>query len=185
MNNTTLNRAYLESLNACPDAIDFVERNNLVGFPLDRLDEVEGDYGEYVQWLKKGLSTRREYDSNGNMTLRVNPDGDEYRYEYDSNGNKTLEVDPDGSECRYEYDSNGNMTLMVDPDGDECRYEYDSNGNKTLLVYPNGSETRYEYDSNGNKTLEVDPDGSEVSTLTNYYDNGQLKSIDDLLIPQF
>jgi len=143
MDNTTLNRAYLESLNACSDAIDFVERNNLVGFPVDRLNEVEGDYKDYVSWLKSELSTRREYDSNGN---------------------KTLEVDPDGSECRYEYDSNGNKTLEVNPDGGEYRWEYDSNGNKTLLVYPNGCE---------------------VSTPISYYDNGQLKSIGGLNIPQF
>ena len=65
------------------------------------------------------------------------------------------------------------------------RYEYDSNGNMILLVDPDGSECRWEYDSNGNKTLEVYPDGLEVSTLTSYYDNGQLKSIGELKIPQF
>ena len=185
MDNTTLNRAYLESLNACSDAIDFVERNNLVGFPLDRLDEVEGDYGDYVSWLKSELSTRREYDSNGNKILLVYPSGRETRYEYDYNGNMTLQVDPDGSETRYEYDSNGNMTLMVDPYGSEYRWEYDSNGNRTLMVDPDGSEFRYEYDSNGNKTLLVYPNGCEVSTPISYYDNGQLKSIGGLNIPQF
>ena len=143
MDNTTLNREHLESLNACQDAITFVEQNNLVGFPVDRLNEVECDYKNYVSWLKNKLSIHREYDSNGNMTLRVYPDGR------------------------------------------ECRYEYDSNGNRTLEVYPNGSEFRYEYDSNGNKTLLVYPNGCEVSTPISYYDNGQLKSIGGLNIPQF
>ena len=164
MDNTTLNREYLESLNACQDAITFVEQNNLVGFPLDRLGEIKGDYEDYVSWLKTELEIVREYNSEGLMTRMVTPDGREFRWEYDSNGNFTLQVYPDGSETRYEYDSNGNMTLEVYPDGSESRFEYDSNGNMTLRVYPNGRE---------------------ISTPTEYYDNGQLKSIGDLTIPRF
>ena len=84
------------------------------------------------------LLTQKEYDSNGNPTKRVYPDGRVHLYEYDSNGNKTKEVSPEGVVFLYEYDSNGNKTKTVYPSGNVFLYEYDSNGNKTKKVFPDG-----------------------------------------------
>jgi len=53
MNNTidttTINIPFLKKLNACKEALKFVERNKLEGFPLNRLGEVKGDFNFYVR----------------------------------------------------------------------------------------------------------------------------------------
>ena len=63
------------------------------------------------------LLTQKEYDSNGNPTKRVYPDGRVHLYEYDSNGNKTKEVYHNEGAYLYDYDSNGNKTKEVYPYG--------------------------------------------------------------------
>ena len=109
----------LKKISACDSAIGFVERNNLEGFPIELLDQVEGDYNSYISWLKNSLKNRWEYDSHGNMVKRIYPDGDEYRLEYDAHGNEIKIIFPDGDEHRWEYDSHGNMINVTWPDSKE------------------------------------------------------------------
>ena len=154
-----LNRELLEKNGACRGAISFCERNKLFGFPLSRLDEVEGDYNSFVRWLKT-----RTFDQNGNIIRQVDPDGSERTYEYDQNGNKTRQVDSDGNRWSWEYDQKGNLIRQVNFDSREWHWEYDQKENKIREVSPNGSELCWELE---------------------FYDNGQLKRLDGLKIPRF
>lgn len=87
MNHTSLTLKFLETHNACKNGIDFVKRNKLIGFPLSMIDQVEGDYDDFVSWFKIRIEGEREYDSNGNVIHFKNSYGAEYWQEYDSNGN--------------------------------------------------------------------------------------------------
>ena len=104
MNTKNLNIELLKSLDACESGINFVKRANLEGFPLSKLDQVEGDYDGFVHWLRQELKTVRVYNDQGLMTKRVNPLGDVYRYKYNDKGLITKEVYPSGDVYEYEYE---------------------------------------------------------------------------------
>ena len=133
-----LTKELLKKNGACKDAIAWCERNKLFGFPLDRLDEITGDFDCYVSWLKA-----RTFNEQG-LVIR--------------------EILPSGHEWKYEYDSNGNMIREILSDGGEWKYEYDSRGNRIRGIHSSGQEWKYEYE---------------------YYDNGQLKRVNDLYVPLF
>ena len=111
MNTKTLNIELLKSLNACQSGIDFVKKANLEGFPLNKLDQVVGDHGGFVDWLKIELKTDREYNEQGLMTKKIDPWGDVYQYEYNEQGLKTKEIYPSGRVYQWEYKFNDNNKL--------------------------------------------------------------------------
>ena len=105
----------LKKLNACPEGIKFFKRNKLEGFPVDKLDEVKGDYDDFVRQIKREINIERKYDENGNKIY-------EKCYYW---------------ECRYDED--GNMTFCKFPGGDEYYYAYYPDGqlksiNDTLYI---------------------------------------------------
>jgi len=53
------------------------------------------------------------------------------------------------------------------------------------LVYPSGNEYRYEYDYRDNLIREVSPNGNEYRYEYEYYDTGQLKRVNDMIVPLF
>jgi len=188
----TITVEWLKKHHACKDGVKFVERNKLEGFPLERLNEVKGDYDGYVSWMLFLNSNEHEYDSHGNVTKKTYPNGRFWLYEYDVHGNMTKKTYSNGSVSVYEYDERGNMTKKTLPNG--YVYEYDHHGNITKRTYPDGSVFvyvyEYEYDSHDNITKITYPEGSVSVYEYVYYDNGQLKSIKEngkiiLSIPKF
>ena len=71
---------YLEQHDACQSGIDFAQRNGLIGQEID-LDKVEGDWNEFVEWLR--TRPHLEFDHNGNRTRQVYLNGNELCWEYD------------------------------------------------------------------------------------------------------
>ena len=162
MDTTTLNVEYLTKLDACDEAIQFVKRNNLEKFPVSRIDEINGDHNEWVEWIKDVLNSVREYDANGNeIHLK----------------------DSNGYEEWREYDSNGNEIHYKDSDGYEYWREYDSNGNLIHFKNSNGYEEWREYDSNGNEIHFKNSDGYEFSYRVEYCPSGQLKRYGNMILP--
>ena len=102
---------FLERNGACKSAFDFVKRNKLEGFPLDRLNEIEGDYSGYVGWLREKLKCQYEYDNHGNLIKRIFPDGRKIQYEYDNHGSLIKKIFPDGFESTWttEYYDDGQL----------------------------------------------------------------------------
>ncbi len=183
----TVTLELLEKLEACQRGVDFFRRNNLEGFPLNRLHEVEGANGSDISWLIYTLKAAEkwEYDKNGNVTKKVFPNGSVYKYEYDQDGNMTKKVLPNGSAWSSEYDLNGNKVKEEDSDGNVTEFEYDQDGNVTKRVDWDGDVWKYEYDQNGNKTKTVDYNGRVKRFESSFYPDGQLKSYRDLEIPFF
>ena len=132
MNTKTLNIEFLKSLNACESGIDFVKRANLEGFPLDLLDQVEGDHNDFVSWLREQLKSVREYNSQGLMTKHVTHSGEVY--EYNDQGLMTKMVNSYGV-YEYEYNDQGLITKEVNPYGVyEWEYEFDSMGKLVSII---------------------------------------------------
>ena len=176
---------WLEERDACKEGIDFVVRNKLIGFPLDKLVEIDGDCDGFVEWIMSVIEVIYEYDSNRNVIHFKDSHGFEKWYEYDSNGNETHSKSSGGYETWHEYDSNGNETLYRNSMGFVNRMDYDEANNKVHSKNSDDYEKWYEYDSGGNLIHFNDSDGVENSTPTTFYSNGQLKSIGDCKFPKF
>jgi YD repeat-containing protein len=212
MNIITLD--FLIENGACKEGINFYRRNNLDGFPIDRLNDIKGDFDGFVWWIKYQVSVvERKFDDKGNKIYHKDSWGDEFHWKYDDKGNRIYERRSDSLVYHYGYDDKGNQNYVKYPSGDEHRWEhiYNTDGN---LIYKKdswGNEHHYGYDDNGNKIYEKDSDGGEshwkyddignVIYVKNpsgydyeveydYYLDGQLKSIiqegeEVLTIPHF
>ena len=157
-----LTKKLLKQLHACSSGIEFCERNKLFGFPLDQLNEIQGDYDGFVEWLKDRRNL--EFDQNQNLVRYKASSGWWTKYEYDQNNNQILKEFSHGFWVKYEYDQNQNLVRWENSDGCWKKYEYDQNQN--LVRWENSH-------------------GSWVKSETEFYDNGQLKRLNKLVIPHF
>ena len=176
MNTKTLNIEFLKSLNACEEGIDFVKRANLEGFPLDLLDQVEGDHKGFVGWLREQLRSDVYYNNQGLMVRIVDYYSNVREYEYNAEGLITKEVTP-WCVYKYEYNAEGLMTKRIYPTGNVCEYEYNEQGLRIRRIHRFGDVTQYEYNAEGLMTKRIYPTGN-VNTWGYEFDNqGRLSSI--------
>lgn len=190
----TITLEWLKQRKAPKECLEFFERNKLEGFPVDGLGEIEGDFNNFVWWVKCVLDCKFEYNKHGNVITEIVSSGYFVKHEYDKQGNKTKEIHPSGHtyQWKYEYDRYDNLIKEVHQNGIiyQWRYEYDEYGNMTKEIYPNGEVCQYEYDDLGNMIKEINSDGRYFQYEYEYYGNGQLKSIHEdgeqsLFIPKF
>jgi len=161
-----------------------VERNNLEGFPLDRLTEIEGDYCGYIEWLKNALSTTT-FCERGNIIERMGFFGATL-YEYDLDNKLTKQILPHGSSILYEYDTCGNKIKESFANGKSDMFVYDDCDRLTKTINSFGYETVYEYDTRGNMFKQFN--SITNNTLTREfknYNDGQLRRLDNMYIPFF
>ncbi len=219
-----LTKKLLIQWNACQDGIDFCERNNLFGFDLSKIDEINGDYRQFIGWLKTEYLIKREYDFNINC-IKEYHDNFFITSEYDQNNNKIKEEYSNGKWTKYEYDEHGNkikeeysngywkkwtydkhnnklssndyntkLEWTYDHHGNklsqsrngilEFIWTYDQNNNFISISNSNGLLQLYEYDKHKNIIKQTNPVTNETFlTHTQYYNNGQLKKIDQLILP--
>lgn len=141
-----LTKQLLENFNACEDGIKFCEQNQLFGFDLDRIEEVEGDYNDFIHWVKYTIINNHiKLDSHGNRIEIINGDG-WLKNQYDEQNNLIIEEEDTGYWCRYEYDSNNNMLKQYTSTGFCVTLTYDDNNNIKSKVYSKGYRYRWECD---------------------------------------
>ena len=175
-----LSKDILKRAGACASGIKFCETNKLLGFPLSRLNEITGDHDGFVKWLKQ-----RTFDIHGNV-IRVDYSNKSWAtYQYDSNNNLIRIEDSDDYWETNQYDLNNNLIRFHDSNGLWRTHQYDTNNNLIRTEDSNGYWDTSQYDSNNN-LIRIDDLYECVETNTiEYYDNGQLKRFNALLIPQF
>jgi len=121
-----------------------------------------------------GATITREYNGpNGEMTKEINESGIAVLYFYDSNGNLTNKVEAAGTSCaretRFTYDVAGNMlsSAIVNPSGTNAvtSWTYDASGSALTTTDPMGNVTSNAYDQYRNLISVTDPAG-RVRTMT-------------------
>jgi RHS repeat-associated protein len=90
--------------------------------------------------------TDREYGPAGQLLWAQGPKG-VTRYEYDGEGNLARKAEPDGGEWRYEWDAAGMLVKVVRPDGGVVEYGYDALGRRVWKKFK-GRTTRWVWDGN-------------------------------------
>ncbi|MGC9083918.1 MAG: DUF6531 domain-containing protein, partial [Anaerolineae bacterium] len=117
-----------------------------------------------------GYRETYEYDPNGNLVRRVDPNGHETRYEYDSADRLVAEVNALGFTTVYTYGRMNETVAIQDAEGRVTTYEYDPLLRLTAVHAPEGATTRYEYDGVGNLVAETDPEGRVTRYIYNALD---------------
>ena len=180
---TILTKELLIKFGACEEGISFCESNKLFGFELSRIDEIKGDFNNFVLWLRYQNNIKRKYNSHKNLIYKETSDGNWTNWEYDSNGNLIYEEDSNGNCIKWEYDFHGNKIYQENSNGNWWKYQYDSNGNILYEEHYTGYWKKIEYDSNGNKIKEKNSNGYIKSYEIEYYSTGQLKRYGGLYLP--
>jgi uncharacterized protein RhaS with RHS repeats len=172
-----LTKKLLEQNNACPEGINFCERNKLFGFDLDRMSEVMGDYKDFVRWINVAIRDWDiEHDANGNMISKLCKDINQLiNFTYNDAGQKLSVVNngviieenvyneqgqlrsstyKDSGYFLYSYDEHGKLIAKEMYNGVKTHhiiYKYDEHDN-LVVTNDNGDETIFEYDEKSNIT---------------------------------
>jgi len=128
-----------------------------------------------------GTYVTREYNGpNGEMTKEVNEGGITTTYAYDSEGNLTNKVEAEGASCaretHYTYDANGNMlsSEIMNPSGTnhEIRFTYDASGRVLTQTDAMGNVTTNSYDKYGNmvQSTVYSPQSTVLKSKTYIFD---------------
>jgi len=121
----------------------------------------------------------REYDALNRIIKCSNIAGNMLQYTYDSVGNQTSIIYPDGKTVKYTYDATNRMTTVTDWANRVTSYTYDANGNLIKTVRPDGSVLAETYDAANRLTgmLDKSSAGNVISSYTFAYDaNGNIKT---------
>ncbi|OUP07850.1 hypothetical protein B5F35_13930, partial [Anaeromassilibacillus sp. An200] len=115
------------------------------------------------------VSTRYEYDRNGNMTRILLPEGGEILREYDAANRLTAEIHREtasGIDNRTEfgYDAAGNLTEITDNQGRKTRIAYDLLNREIRRTERDGGVQRTVYDRNGHVVRLIRPNEYDPET---------------------
>lgn len=135
-----LTEKLLVDIDACSNAIDFVKRNNLIGFPLKRFDEIEGDYNFYIKWLNSCFIQEFDLEYNNDNLILLKTDSDFEKRHYDDKGNLILIELYHNDETKFfvdfwkkiKYDNHKNIIRIEENNGKIEKRYYDDVGN---LIY--------------------------------------------------
>ncbi|WPJ50227.1 hypothetical protein ACQ27_gp352 [Klebsiella phage K64-1] len=128
-----LTLAVLKHVGACKSGIDFFVRNNLEGFPIDKIHEVKGSYSNYLTWINEKIDdiiSSQNVESNIQYTLLPHKKNSKNCIRvYDSHGNctKFSYTVPEEKE-----DEHGNITIVERTYIEEREYTYINNVLSTI-----------------------------------------------------
>jgi len=121
-------------------------------------------------------STSYKYTAHGQVESMTNPLSHTWKYEYDSAGDRTAEMDPEGDKRTWGYNEDSEETSMVSPRGHvsgakESSFttttERDARGLPVKIIAPLKHETIEEYDGDNNLIKKTDPEGDTTKYVYN------------------
>jgi RHS repeat-associated protein len=122
--------------------------------------------------------TKAGYDTFGERTDVLDPNGNRSVTEYDSSGRVVAETGPrytpPGSSTpitpttRNTYDDAGQLLTQTDPLGKVTSYVYDQLGGLATQTDPRGGVLRYTYDTNGEVLSVTDPTGARTEATYDF-----------------
>lgn len=146
-----LTEKLLHQLDACESGIEFCNKFNLIGFPIDRLHEIDGDFKDYIEWLRSFDFNSLKFDDNGNL-ISFLQNNTLYQRVYEQYNNLIEIIYPVGSRSKYEYDNQHRLIKSTEyPSDDRFPPEvvirsYNSKGLLDRISYSDNSYYQYTYD---------------------------------------
>ncbi|MEK8020925.1 MAG: RHS repeat-associated core domain-containing protein, partial [Candidatus Parabeggiatoa sp.] len=109
-----------------------------------------------------GNKTKKEYNTLGQESARIDALGRRTEYAYDVDGNLTETRYPDGTKDTRSYDAEGNLLSITDAAGQTTRYEYDKLDRQIKVIYSDGSFSQTEYDAASRVVAQIDENGNRT-----------------------
>jgi RHS repeat-associated protein len=106
-------------------------------------------------------TTLYDYDDQGRLISRTEPDSTSVAYTYTQGGQVETITTPSGV-TTYQYTDLNQLATVIDADGDTTTYRYDAVGNLTQTIRPNGTVQTYEYDDLNRLTYLESKDSSDT-----------------------
>lgn len=172
-----------------------------VGTEFERKTEyayTDGNLTSIIKYLDADttVETTMEYDTDGNLTKKIDPAGNETSYTYNEDGNLDTMTTVQGN-WDYDYDSEGRLWKITDSFNNTREREYDENGNvkvlkangKIISTYTyddgnliertdaEGNVYRFDYNADGQMIGQRDPEGTLLQY--EYDENGRLEKTTD------
>ncbi|MBI1748532.1 MAG: RHS repeat protein, partial [Acidobacteria bacterium] len=109
--------------------------------------------GNVVRVANAGSTVAFNYDG-ANRLASVTTFGDDLpemtlRYDYDANGNLIRRTDPQGRITNYAYDTLNRLTRLTDPRNQATAFAYNGNSQLSQVSFANGVATAYTYNPAG------------------------------------
>ncbi len=117
---------------------------------------VEYDEHGRIEWVQHGARagariTRFHYDTNGNLTERIDPLQRTHIYEHDVLGRLRAQEGPDGRRIELDYDAHDNLTKLVPPGRPEHQFRYTGADSAERYIPPTlagvDAEVGFRYDA--------------------------------------
>ncbi|MFE4599870.1 LamG-like jellyroll fold domain-containing protein [Kitasatospora indigofera] len=118
------------------------------------------------------------FNTFGEETEEIDPNGNEVIHTYDANGEETSTTDPSytppGSSTpittttTQTYDALGDVITATRPDGRASSYLFDQRGHLAQETTPDGRKNHYSYDANGEKVAVTDASGATRQATYDY-----------------
>ncbi|MGH7929520.1 MAG: hypothetical protein ACREQV_17160, partial [Candidatus Binatia bacterium] len=116
-----------------------------------------------------GQTTTTQYDSSGNPTKIVRPNGAVSTMTYDVKGNLLTSTDSVGATTIFTYEPVFNQVKTIrDPKGNTTTINYDANGNPIEIIDALGNRSEMIYDARGLLTSVTSAVGTSVQTTTRF-----------------
>ncbi len=131
--------------------------------PLGRTTRYEYDAAGRLTRTVNALGIAEEirtYDSNGNVIVRTDANGNPTRFEYDAFGNRIAEIDGRGNRSTTSYDPTGAIVSETDARGTTVSTTVDGRGLFTSKTDPLGQTSTFTFDPTGALTTAADPFGN-------------------------
>ena len=128
------------------------------GLMVLRRDEIEVD-----TWVEESW----EYDDAGRETEHIDRDGGVTTSEWDEDGNLVARTEPDGRRWEWTWGEcvgEDEWLSRCDMLGNCNRQTFDSECRLVQSIDPLGGETAYEYDALGQRSARIDPVGQRIET---------------------
>lgn len=111
----------------------------------------------------RGYETSFQVNSYGsNVSLLLDPLGNQTAYESDVFGNVIRERSAAGRITSFYYDNKSRLTAVINPSGTSTNYRYDGEGNLIHIQDELGNVTRLEYFGVGEVSKRINADGTVV-----------------------
>jgi RHS repeat-associated protein len=129
------------------------KRIDAVGTPVERTIDYEVNaLGQTI-----GVTLRGRTEANGVVTADAS-----WTYEYDSKGQLSKAIDPEGNVRLYVYSRAGDLVRYTDPRSNATRYEVNASGDLTGVTDALSRSTAFTYDKVGNITSILDARGHAI-----------------------
>lgn len=117
------------------------------------------------------ISARFQRNALGQVTMLVDPNGNEWRSGYDAANRLSRRTDPLGNETQYAYDSMNRMSRVTYPAGSGTQdISYGNSGHAIRRQYSDGTDIQLDFDAEGevvggsNLTIAYEPNGNMGSS---------------------